>query len=94
MTPTSSAFFIISHQEIETRAVTEVLVFLLSTSHRTQCYTQFQSNTSLKHWNSLPKEEVEAPFLEVFKRCERDTNRYGIVMGHSGSGWWLHLVIL
>ncbi|KFO59321.1 hypothetical protein N302_16056, partial [Corvus brachyrhynchos] len=41
------------------------------------CQGRFGSNTRknlftkrvVKHWNKLPKEVVEASYLEIFKRC-------------------------
>ena len=45
----------------------------------------FIGHQGVFYWNRLPREVVESPFLEVFKKCV-DAALRGMVSGHGGDG--------
>jgi len=40
----------------------------------------FFTEKMIKHWNRLPRKEVEFPFLGVFKRCGHGPKGHGLAM--------------
>jgi len=44
------------------------------------------SKRAIRHWNRLPKEEVESPSLKVFQN-RGDVALRDVVMGMVGMGW-------
>lgn len=48
-------------------------------------WTNFFSETVMRHWNRLPKDMVESPSLEAFKNGV-DVALKDMVSGHGGGG--------
>lgn len=47
-----------------------------------------------KHWNESPREMMEFPFLEVFKRRGHGIKGHSLVMGLSRPSRWLGLMMI
>lgn len=48
-------------------------------------WTNYFSETVMRHWNRLPKDMVESPSLEAFKN-RVDVALKDVVSGHGGGG--------